>query len=238
MKTLFTDDFTTIREQFDQLVSAKTKLFCLRRVKEHLPQGELYVEGITKFGSDEIMVINHPQEMSCPRRTCEFFYHIDGNPFRSFESIKVKQAEKYLGLKIPPEIFDIQRRCFPRVATPSNCSVVFLFRNSQRVNSCLVTDVSLAGARVVCDIPSPVEKGDIVSPLTISLFRRYDNVEEIQINVPEATVAWAAGNNYQTNAIGLQFSLQGESEKKLAEYIDLRFIEDRYEPEDCYSGRR
>jgi len=225
MKTLLTDDIDQIHDEFDRLIQAKTRLFCVRRIKDNLALGELYVQATTKVGGDDLLVLYHPHTPSCTSPTCLFYYHTKGQPLRFFESPRVKKADKYLGLKLPREIYDIQRRRFPRVLAMPNSMAIFSFQHKQRVHHCTVADVSLGGARIVGTIPSVVAKGDVITPLTISLYRRSASREETRVHVPEAEVKWAVVEGSQTQAMGIRFSLPDKARQVLADYIDLRMIE-------------
>jgi len=229
MKTLLTDDANKIQDELGQLIQAKARLFCVRRVKENLALGQLYALAITHAGSDDLLVLHHPHEPSCASPTCMFYYHRQGKPLRYFESVRVKKAQRYLGLMMPQEIFNIQRRRFPRVPTAPESAAVFFIKNKQRLSRCTVADVSLGGAKIVGSIPAVVSKGDVVVPLTISLFKRFASHDEIRILVPEATVVWSQVLGGETRSMGIRFSLSGEGRQALSDYIDLRAIEVRYE---------
>ena len=74
-----------------------------------------------------------------------------------------------------------------------------------------------------------VDKGDVITALTLTLYRRSASKEEARVHVPEAKVVWAVVENNQTRSMGIRFSLSKEDRQTLANYIDLQVIADRYE---------
>ena len=133
--------------------------------------------------------------------------------------------EDFLGLEYPAKIFDIQRRQFDRVGTAHNSSATFCLQGKQRMHHFKVGDVSLEGAKITGEIHSVLSKGSIVSPLTLTLFRRFDPGEETKLHVPEATVMWAIVKDGRTVEMGLKFSLPDQARGDLSDYINLRSLE-------------
>ena len=230
MRRLWTDDSEKIHAEVELLIQNKSTLFCMRHRKNEVRK--LYVTGTTNSGGSELLVVNHPHEPSCDKPTCVFYYHLEDSPLRYFELTRVKKVDKYLGLEFPKEVFEIQRRRYPRVKTPHNSSANFSFQKKTSVYHAEVEDVSLGGVKLRTDIQSNsnISKGDIIAPLSLTLFQRFRTDEEIYFVIPEATVAWTATEGQRTVKIGLEFSLLGYTQKELSDYIDLRTLEDS--PED------
>jgi len=224
MKQLWTEDAEMIRQEMDLIVQEKIRLFCIRRSVQNMKK--LIAHGITQTEAGPLLILDHPHEPTCSQSTCNYYYHRKGQPLRCFECVKGKRVETYLGMTFPTRIFDIQRRRHPRVDTPDTSSATFSFQNKQRVHYGKVLNVSLAGARLAGDIPTIVKKGEIITPLVLTLHQQLYVGEETRIHIPEATIKRVLADDERTMELGVHFSLPTDEHQTMADYIEMRNIEE------------
>lgn len=224
MKQLWIDDQKLIGAEIERLIQQKIPLFCLRPDRKET--AKLLISGTTCQKNQTMLVLNHPHQPTCNKPTCLFYYHFANEPLRLFECHRVKKIDKYLGLILPKEIFEIQRRRYPRVPTPNNSMATFSFERKQRVYHATVEDVSAGGARLQTKIQDIIRKGTVITPLSLNLFQRFRIGEETRVIIPEATVKWSVVEGEFTSKMGLHFSLQGSSHETITNYVDLRSLED------------
>ena len=225
MKQVWTEEKSKIYSEITDIVSGKIGLYCVRGNVRR--KKRLRVSGTTDLAdTGKLLILHHPHDPTCSKESCHFYYHKAGAPLRCFECVRTKRAADYMGYQYPSVIFDIQRRRFPRVETPNDSSATFSFQRKQRIYSAQVLDISLQGIRLAVDYPGEVNAGDILNPISLTLFKRFDTNEEIIIQLEQAEVKRSMGDGEHTNELGLEFKVSGKEEDVLASYIDIRQIED------------
>ena len=224
MKHLWLEDELQIRIELNRIIEERVSLVCGWRGVKNLTK--LAVKGLVKAEENEIVVLSHPHEPTCSSPTCTFYYHLEGESLKCFEVVRRKKVDRYLGVEMPKQIFNVYVRHHERVRGARNSSLSFVVSNKQRVFKGRVDNISLEGCKVMGNIPSLLKKGEIVSNLTLSLFTKSGSGSERRLHIPEATVAWAKTENAHTEAFGVHFKLTGQVLHDLTEYIDMRLIED------------
>jgi|GEM_PF-6412920 len=225
MKDLWIEDEAAIQQEVDSLVQNKVELLCGRRGASNVTKLPVIGKTLTKSGP--VFILLHPHEPSCDSESCVFYYHSKGNPLRVFECKRLKQADKYVGFEYPKQIYNIHRRKFERVSTPDTSSASFCFAGKQRIFKGTVGDISLAGAKIVADLPGTYAKGTKLSNITLNICYRISKAQVVLV-IPEAELIWSKGEKDVTNTIGIQFTLSVKDNDALANYIDFRIIEESY----------
>ena len=89
-------------------------------------------------------------------------------------------------------------------------------------------DFSLIGARLITDSYEDVKKGEIIEPVTLTLFTHSSDNEQL-INIPEATIARSKNISKNRTEIGISFEIP-PSDLKLLDvievYLKLRRLEE------------
>jgi hypothetical protein len=132
----------------------------------------------------------------------------------------VRQSERFARAELPGEIFEIQRRKFPRVFTPQQSLLTCVLKNSRRLVTAQVLDVSLEGARIFGDLEG-LGRGSVLSPLTLTLYFRARRRAPTVINIAEAVVVREVRIKEKAE-VCFHFDKSDSDYQVLAEYIDLR----------------
>jgi len=224
MKELWSDDNSVIAQEIQFLIDNKIQLICGRRGPNNMKR--LRVKGTTKSKADMLLVLHHPHEPTCKKSTCLFYFQKKKNNLRYFECEKAKKAGDFLGFMFPAEIYEIHRRNFKRVETPTNSSVSFSIENKQRIYNGNVEDISIDGAKFSVNVPTAMAKEDVVTNLTLTLhcYARFN--DEVRLHIPQAKVVWLKGSDVTTHTLGVQFVLLGRDHDKLSDYIQIRSLEE------------
>ncbi|MCB2184264.1 MAG: PilZ domain-containing protein [Desulfobulbaceae bacterium] len=216
---------TTIEDisaEIDKLINQKIGLFCLRENKK---SKIFFAKGKTQTKNGPLFILNHPFKPACGNN-CLFYYHLQGQPLRGFLCRQEKHVGTLLGLHYPDEIFEIQRRKYPRLPATKNSTANFALLNRQKFFVGRVEDISLQGARISGNFPVIIAKGDTVTPITLRLFQKRMKDEETEIHIPEAEVVRVSADAETTSEIAIHFTLQDREHKSLMHYIDIRTIEE------------
>lgn len=224
MKELWSDDNLTIKKEIQFLIEEKIALICARAGFKNLKRLAINKMVSTKTG--ELLIVNHPHAPSCSSNSCSFYYQKKNNSLRMFECEKVKLVNGLLGFKTPTQIFSLHNRKFQRVTTPNHSSVSFSLQNRQRIYNGEIDNISIDGAKFLVNIPSIIEKDDVVENLTLTLFCRLKSIDETYFHIPQAKVVWLKCDEGGTKILGVQFVLLGKDHDILSDYIDLRTMED------------
>lgn len=218
MKRTWSTDVDEIRKEIDLLIHEKARLFCL---PEKGKTNTLHVKGKTRLQSSDILVLSHPGKTICPKNHCLFYYHINGLPVRGFHCTPEKLVNGLLGVHYPREIFEIQRRKFPRVPIANDSRAIFSLLNRQRLHVGRIEDISLEGARISGDFPVVIEKGNIITPITLTLLPRHvQHPAETSVLIPEATVIRSVKGEGSTKELAIHFILRElQKQQALGQYI-------------------
>jgi hypothetical protein len=149
------------------------------------------------------------------------FYQRDQQPLmRGFSLHFSRQSEKFARAPLPEEIFEIQRRKFLRVFTPPQSTLTCVPKNSRRLFTAQILDVSLEGAKIFGNLEG-VSKGSVLSPLTLTLYFREKRRAPVTINIAEAVVVREVRVEEKVE-VSFQFSQTDTDHQLLENYIDHR----------------
>jgi hypothetical protein len=218
MKKTWSTNIDEISKEIDLLIAEKARLTCLREKKRTTA---LYVKGKTQLDNSNLLMLSTPRKEICPKKRCLFYYHREGCPIRGFHCTPEMLLDGLLGVHYPTEIFEIQRRKFPRIQVPPDSRANFALLNRQGLHVGRIEDISLEGARISGDFPIILEKGSIITPITLTLmprsYRRHG--DETIIHIPEATVMWSKSDEDVTREFAVHFILQELQLQALGHYI-------------------
>ncbi len=223
MKNVYSNNSGEIENELNFLIQNGISLVLL--LKHSGIAKKSIAKGITKCNGEKLLAIICPDECD-PKRDFLCYYHLPGQPLRGFECTTRKKVKNYLGIVVPEEIFGIQRRKYPRVETVNNSTATFFLENKRRILQGIVKDTCIRGAKIKGEFPFRIKKGDLLTPLTLSLFEKLHNQQETAVHIPEASVAWSKGDENMTCEIGVQFVLSERDMGFLKQYMDVRTVED------------
>jgi hypothetical protein len=135
-----------------------------------------------------------------------------------FQADILKDTGGHLVVSFPSELFEIERRRFPRFDPERESSVSFVTHDGQRVRKAWVKDISLEGARIAG--PFMLNKEDIIPNLTFSLRLPYSHMETV-MNVSNAKVARIITLKTDDIEYGLYFRATGSDQEKLTDYLRM-----------------
>ena len=154
------------------------------------------------------------------KNPCLFLYQHHKQPMQSFNATAVLETGRELGILFPTSIIIIQRRKYPRYETSSNSVTTFTRKASQYLNRGSIQNISIEGAKLVGKFSQHIQKGDLLSPLSMTLRLQHGDSEE-KVTVPEAMVCRITVLDQETRALGIQFTLKGTDQENLERYLSL-----------------
>ena len=223
MKNTWADDPKKIRAELQYIIDNKVSIVFVCQDAKAI---KVTAKGIAKSKDEALLVLYYPDDFTDFTIQCIGYYHLEGKPMRGFQCLPVKKTDAYLGVKIPQEMFEIQRRKHKRFTAPPQSVATFTMQNRQRVLSGTITDISQEGAKIVGNFPTVILKNDILTPVSLTLFQRFKFLNETIVHIPEATVTRSAGDDETTSELALHFELPPDKLAPLAEYLNTRQIEE------------
>lgn len=142
---------------------------------------------------------------------------------RGFSLQFVRQSARYARAHLPWEIFEIQRRKYPRVFTPPQSTLTCIPQNSRRIFTAQVLDVSLEGAKIFGDLEG-LGKGSILSPLTLTLYFTEERRAPVAVNIAVAVVVREVRTQEKLE-VSFHFGRMDADHQQLVKYIDRRSLE-------------
>lgn len=201
----------------------------LRIVSQQIPVS-LFQKGLSPQALTPVEILNQEtgpilhftKQTTSPiaKAPCLFLYQNHQQPLRNFHATAVLETGRELGVLFPNSIFTVQRRKHPRYPTNANSITTFTRKASQYLNSGTIQNISIEGARLVGKFSQNIQKGDVLSPLSMTLRLRHGNLEE-KVTAPEAMVCRVIELNQETRELGIQFTLKGTDQENLERYLSL-----------------
>ncbi len=153
------------------------------------PSCAISVRGLVEEGEDVFVEFDKPPTLVLDEGEpyYVFYQREEQSLMRGFSLHVVRQSERFARAFLPEEIFEIQRRKYRRLYTPQQSSLTCIPKNSQRLLTAQILDVSLEGARIFGDLEG-IGKGSVLAPLTLTLYFRDRRRPPVIINVAEAVV--------------------------------------------------
>lgn len=169
---------------------------------------------LVEVGKDPALVLDEAEPYYA------FYQRDQQSLMRGFSLLFVRQSERFARAGLPSEIFELQRRKYPRVYTPHQSTLSCVPKNSRRLFTAQVMDVSQEGARIFGDLEG-LGKGSVLSPLTLTLYFRERRRAPMTINIAEAVVVREVRGKEKVE-ISFHFDRTDADHQLLAKYLSLR----------------
>jgi hypothetical protein len=137
----------------------------------------------------------------------------------------IKITKDTIMIRFPGEIFEIQRRKYPRIDTPKNSRATFIVKGKQTMNACKVIDISKGGTWLSGKISYQLEPGIIIGPLTLNLTLDKYPKEIHEINIPEGKITRVISLHDNEKSFGVCFEILDSERELVKKYIDIRLWE-------------
>ena len=189
----------------------------------------VFAKGIDKKAAKiPLLVLFKHKDFKALQKSCNIFYRLQGRLMRGFQSVPHKEAKRFLALKLPKNIFQIQMRKHPRVKTPAESRVMFSQIGKQRLHLANLIDIGLRGAKLRGRITANVKKGDLIGPLSFTLCMNNFKIDETTLSVYEASVVRIKeiGGDKQETEMAITYKLNEKEQMPLEDYIHMRNLED------------
>lgn len=222
MQELWSDAPKIVGEEIIRIVGQRVPITLFQKGMN--PQKLTPSEIFTKE-SDPLLLFIKETPFQAPKDPCLFLYQHRDQPMRGFQATPVLETSTELGVLFPAAIILIQRRRYPRYVTSSRSVATFTRKASQYLNHGTIENISLEGAKLVGKFSQHIQKGNKISPLSMTLRLRFGDFEE-NITVPEAIVRRVTERDQETREFGIQFALKGTDLETLERYLTICSIED------------
>lgn len=223
MRKLWTTDPEKIQQEMEIVIREKSQFSLFQH---NQPTRKLTAHEITEKDGAKHIIFTKLSAFSCSEDVCYLVYHRPGEMMRGFHGPSQRESQQLLAVEFPTEIFQVQRRRFPRISTPGKSHASIALEHAKLPNTAAVSDVCLEGARMHGKLSPRIRKNDVIGPITFTLHMRIATLAIDTFTVPEATVTRVVELDEDTREIGVHFKISGESRETLEHYIKLRNIED------------
>lgn len=223
MRKLWTTDPESIHQEMAIVIKDKSPFSLFQHGQ---PTRKLVAHEITEKDGVKHIIFTKLSPFTISEDICYLVYHRPGEMMRGFHGPSQRESQQLLAVEFPSEIFQVQRRKFPRITTPGNSQASIALAHAQLPNTGSVADICLEGARITGKLSPRIRKNDLIGPITFTLFMSIATLAIDTFTVPEATVTRVREIDENTREIGIHFKITGESRDTLEHYIKLRTIED------------
>ncbi|MCX5865653.1 MAG: PilZ domain-containing protein [Deltaproteobacteria bacterium] len=222
MQELWSDDPKVVGEEIIRLIGQRTPVTLFQKGLN--PQKLTPAEIFTKE-AEPLILFSKDAPFQAPKDPCLLLYQLPNQPMRGFHATPVLETSTELGVLFPTSIISVQRRRYPRYATSSRSVATFTRKASQYLNHGAIKNISIEGARLVGKFSEHIQKGDKLSPLSMTLRLRFGDFEE-KATAPEALVRRVIEIDQETREFGIQFTLKGTDRENLERYLAICSIQD------------
>lgn len=219
-----------ITQELAILLKKKTPLSFYQQCN---PMQPVLLRGVDLKHEPPLVVILKKNGFQAEEGSCCLLFRPDGQIPRGFNGTILKQSEHHLGVSLPTEIFQIQRRKCGRYRTPPPSKVVFTLKEGQRLHNGRVVDISCEGAKLAGFFPPKLEKDMEIGPLSFTLNLQLAKGEVTHFTAAEAVIAWTARDGDEIKEMGLRLHLASAEKEKLEQYIELRILEEAATQSAC-----
>jgi len=221
MQKLWSDDPKVIGEELIRIVGQRTPVTLLQKGQN--PQRLTPSEIFTKEAGP-LLLFTKDTPFQAPKDPCLFLYQHHNQPMHGFNVTPVLETDSELGVPFPASIIIIQRRKYPRYVTSPRSVATFTRKASQYLNHGTIQNISLEGAKLVGKFSQHIQKGDKLSPLSMTLRLQFGDFEE-KATAPEAIVRRIIEIDQETREFGIHFTLKGLDRENLERYLAICSIE-------------
>jgi len=223
MKEAWTNDPEKIREEIHTLIESKMPLSVYA---ENTAPGISTIRNTCTNNGQEYLILGKPENWGTTSYPIRFIlYKPASQPARGFSFNIARESASQMAGAFPEEIFQIQRRRYPRIATPPPSQVTFLMQGRQRVSICRLLDISLGGAKIQGTPAYEVAQGQEVGPLTFKLALRHATITK-ELTIASAKVVRLLPLADKAVEMGISFDIPPDTGDDLNLYAEVRRTED------------
>ncbi len=223
MRKLWTTDPETIHQEIEIVIKDKSQFTLFQHGQ---PTRKLIAKEITEKDGGKHVIFTKLTPFSISEDICYLVYHRTGEMMRGFHGPSQLESPQLLAVPFPTEIFQVQRRKFPRITTPGNSQASIALDYAQLPNTATVKDICMEGARLSGKISPRIRKNDIIGPISFTLYMQVATMAIDTFTVPQATVTRVHELDENSREIGIHFKLSEDARETLEHYIQLRSIEE------------
>ena len=221
MQELWSDDPKIVGEEIIRIIGQRIPVTLFQ--KGLTPQKLTPAEIFTKE-AEPLILFAKEAPFQAPKDPCLLLYQHQNQPMRGFYTTPVLETSTELGVLFPTSIITVQRRRYPRYVTSARSVATFTRKASQYLNHGTIKNISIEGARLVGKFSEHIQKGDKLSPVSMTLRLRFGDFEE-KATAPEAIVRRVIEIDQETREFGIHFTLKGTDKENLERYLAICSIE-------------
>ena len=225
MKKTWSDVPKDIIHEVKELISQKVAILLVQPGKE---TRMVTIVNLVKSSTGVLLECNKGGEyhLGTIDGPAYLFYKKSGQALmRGFVVDLARESQQLFRIRPPREIFEVQRRQHHRVFTPRGSMLSCAPKNTRRMLTAEVLDVSMEGARIY-GLLVGVENNTVLSPITMVLSFDDRRSEPITVNISEAKVVRIVRKGEKVE-VAFCFASADSDVSLLQKYIDLRVIEQK-----------
>ena len=215
MKKKITSDPARI---WRELASLSVQLVPLTLFQSKTQSRRIRIEKVELKAAEQLVILNKLEQFTPVAGPVIVIHPQHKKATIGFQADLLKDMPDHLVISFPTELFEIERRRFPRFSPEKESSVSFLTQIGQRVKKAKVRDISLEGARISTTFL--LNKEDLLPILTFNLHLPYSHMETI-ITLNDARVARIITLKTGEVEYGLYFKAAGGAKEKLSDYLEM-----------------
>ena len=222
MQELWSDDSKVIGEELIRIVGQRIPVTLFQKGQN--PQKLTPSEIFTKE-AEPLLLFTKETPFQAPQNPCLFLYQHQNRPMQGFHATPTLETTTELGVPFPTSIITVQRRRYPRYVTSPRSVATFTRKASQYLNHGVIQNISIEGAKLAGKFSQHIQKGDKLSPFSMTLRLRFGDFEE-KVTAPEAIVRRIIEIDQENREFGVHFALKGTDRETLERYLTICSIED------------
>lgn len=217
MQELWSNDPKIVGEEIITLVDQRipVTLFQKGSNPQKLTPSEIFIKE-----TEALLLLAKATSFQSLKNPCLLLYQHQNQPMRGFYATPVLETGSELGVLLPSSIITVQRRRYPRYAISSRSVATFTRMGSQYLNNGTIKNISMEGALLLGKFSRHIQKGDKLSPLSMTLRFWIGDFEE-KATAPEAIVRWVAEIDQEIREFGIQFTLKNADMESLERYLAI-----------------
>ncbi len=218
MQKLWTDNPGQIINSLSSLINRHVRITLL--IPGNPPQRARILK-IQQYNGNSYLILNRPRNiMRLTVGTTAFIYQITGQPAFCFPCSIVNGTAKHIAVRLPEDIFLIQRRAHSRILSPKGSRAKFLLPEQQRINVCALQDISIGGAGLIDKQPFVLGDNGLIGPTTFIL-PGPDTGKTRQLTLKNVQLVRRKFLPRDFVLLGLRFILTPRERKELERYLAL-----------------
>ena len=212
----------------NELISVITNKLNLFLYTEEEPGGLITTAThVCSYDGEDYLLLKSDGELKTGQRGFLVYKQLSGELSRGF-TLKVKRStKKQVAVSLPREIFQIQRREYPRIMIPGELVVNFYIKNEQIRNTMKVMDITMSSARLIGVPRHRLSEETKLERMTFQLKRKLYRNDNYTITIRSAVVKKLKMNRQILGEVEVVVCFQPSlvEEEQLDLYIESRVWE-------------